>query len=73
MADYLDMTGDKVPSPCVRNCCLDDKDICLGCNRSLHEILDWHYASNDEKRAILQRCEQRRQQRPNPGWRHPRD
>jgi hypothetical protein len=44
----------------VRNCCLDDKDICMGCKRSLREILDWHSASADEKRAILARCEARR-------------
>jgi len=51
---------DDVPSPCVRNCCLDDKDICIGCKRSLGEILDWHSASPDEKSAILARCEARR-------------
>ncbi|EGR4199847.1 DUF1289 domain-containing protein [Vibrio cholerae] len=22
-------------SPCVRHCCLDDKDICIGCVRTL--------------------------------------
>ncbi|MEB5521801.1 DUF1289 domain-containing protein, partial [Vibrio cholerae] len=21
-------------SPCVRHCCLDDKDICIGCGRT---------------------------------------
>nr|WP_254619459.1 DUF1289 domain-containing protein [Vibrio metschnikovii] len=25
-------------SPCVRHCCLDDKDICIGCGRTLDEI-----------------------------------
>ncbi|WP_156302871.1 DUF1289 domain-containing protein, partial [Methylogaea oryzae] len=24
--------------PCVRNCCLDSTDICLGCFRALAEI-----------------------------------
>jgi predicted Fe-S protein YdhL (DUF1289 family) len=45
-----------VPSPCVRNCCLDDKDICLGCYRSLSEILRWSEAKEDEKKEILTRC-----------------
>lgn len=31
-------------SPCVRNCCLDDNKVCLGCGRSLPEILEWHHA-----------------------------
>ena len=44
---------DIVDSPCVRNCCLDAEDICLGCFRSLQEILDWHEASADDRRGIL--------------------
>ena len=28
-----------VASPCVRNCCLDDRDVCLGCHRTLAQIL----------------------------------
>ena len=49
-----------VESPCVRNCCLDDADICMGCYRTLREICDWHSATDDQKRAILSRCEARR-------------
>jgi uncharacterized protein len=59
-----------VPSPCVRNCCLDDNDICLGCNRSLTEICGWTESTDDEKREILERCRlraQARQGRPPPG------
>ncbi|MDN3685302.1 DUF1289 domain-containing protein [Vibrio sinaloensis] len=26
------------PNPCVRNCCLNERDICLGCGRTLQEI-----------------------------------
>jgi len=44
-----------VPSPCVRNCCLDENDICLGCFRSISEILRWSEATEEEKRAILAR------------------
>jgi len=52
-----------VASPCVRNCCLDENDICLGCHRSLAEICGWHAASNQEKREILDRCRLRQEQR----------
>lgn len=48
------------PSPCVRNCCLDDDEICLGCFRSLEEIMAWSGADADQRRAILQNTEQRR-------------
>jgi predicted Fe-S protein YdhL (DUF1289 family) len=52
-----------VPSPCIRNCCLDDKDICLGCLRTITEIMSWASASEAEKRDILVQCELRRAQR----------
>lgn len=44
------------PSPCVRQCCLDDADTCLGCGRTLQEILDWHTADSDGRAAILARA-----------------
>lgn len=43
-----------VSSPCVRNCCLDDNDICLGCGRAVEEIIRWGDAEDDEKLGILQ-------------------
>jgi uncharacterized protein len=52
-----------IQSPCVRNCCLDDADICLGCGRRLEEILHWGEASNSEKEAILALAKERREQR----------
>lgn len=54
----------QVQSPCVSNCCLDDKDMCLGCFRMLDDILIWSAASDDKKRTILKDCEQRRLDNP---------
>ena len=42
-----------VASPCVRDCCLDEADVCMGCGRALDEILRWHAASDEEREAIL--------------------
>ena len=50
----------QVESPCVKNCCLDDNDICLGCFRSLSEITSWGLADNQTRKKILQKVEQRR-------------
>jgi hypothetical protein len=50
----------EIASPCIRNCCLDDDDICMGCYRSLGEILQWASASASQKEAILIGCEKRR-------------
>ena len=49
----------KVDSPCVRNCCLDKKDICIGCGRTLDEIKGWQAATNREKRVILEKSTKR--------------
>ena len=43
----------RVESPCVRNCCLDDDDVCLGCLRTLGEITAWSGASDADRTAIL--------------------
>ncbi|TAN49630.1 MAG: DUF1289 domain-containing protein [Methylococcaceae bacterium] len=49
-----------IPSPCVRNCCLDTNDVCLGCFRALEEITGWHQADPLQRRQILQNAQQRR-------------
>lgn len=59
-----DEPGGGVQSPCVRNCCLDDDAVCLGCGRSLEEILRWNEAGDDERRAILDASRRRCEARP---------
>ena len=54
---------DEPPSPCVRNCCLDDQKVCLGCFRTITEICDWHEASAREKLEILARSRARYRER----------
>lgn len=46
-------------SPCIRNCCLNEQDVCLGCYRSIDEIVGWGSASPSEKQAILNQAKQR--------------
>jgi uncharacterized protein len=55
-------------SPCVRNCCLDDDLICLGCFRTMEEIKEWAIAGNDRRQAILQSAARRRQTAGNADW-----
>lgn len=47
-------------SPCVRNCCLDDNLICLGCFRSLEEIKDWGLVDDQRRRSIMRNALQRK-------------
>ncbi|MBP7370089.1 MAG: DUF1289 domain-containing protein [Arenimonas sp.] len=50
-------------SPCIDRCCLDENDICLGCNRSLAEILAWSKSTQSEREHILAKCLVRQEQR----------
>ncbi|MFT5164599.1 MAG: putative Fe-S protein YdhL (DUF1289 family) [Alteromonadaceae bacterium] len=47
-------------SPCVRNCCLDGKDMCLGCFRHLDEITGWAQLSETKKKNVLSLAEERK-------------
>lgn len=53
-----------VGSPCIRNCCLDDADICLGCFRSLEEIKDWGVVDSRQRHIILQNARRRKDAYP---------
>jgi predicted Fe-S protein YdhL (DUF1289 family) len=59
----LQPTTEDVASPCVRNCCLDEDNVCMGCGRSLEEIVAWSSASDAQRRAILVRSRARSEQR----------
>ncbi len=48
-------------SPCIRNCCLNEEDTCLGCFRSLDEIAQWNEADNHARHIVLQNARQRRE------------
>ncbi len=50
-----------VESPCVRNCCLNNNDICVGCYRSLAEITYWSQADDEAKLSILAAARARRE------------
>lgn len=52
----------ELTSPCVRNCCLNEDDICLGCFRSIEEICGWIAAEEGEKLKVLERADLRRAQ-----------
>lgn len=51
--------ADKVMSPCVSICALDDNDVCIGCHRTGEEIMRWMQLSNDERREVLRRVAER--------------
>ncbi|WP_164839495.1 MULTISPECIES: DUF1289 domain-containing protein [Shewanella] len=56
---YGQSNVNQIASPCVRQCCLDAQDVCLGCHRSLDEILAWHSMNEQQKSALLEILQQR--------------
>jgi len=54
---------DPLASPCVRNCCLDEDNVCIGCGRLLDEVVAWGTAGDEDKAAILARSRERLRRR----------
>jgi len=46
-------------SPCVSRCSLTEDKICIGCYRSVAEIMEWSKASVSRKNTILLNAEDR--------------
>ena len=49
-------------SPCVDICALDERDICIGCQRTGEEISRWGIMSNEEKTQVLRKIALREQE-----------
>jgi len=47
------MMNPTIVKPCIRQCCLDKEDICMGCFRSLNDMKIWYKASMEEKSQML--------------------
>lgn len=51
-----------VPSPCVSLCKMDaDRRYCMGCLRTIPEIIAWSKADDDYKRAVWAELPSRRE------------
>lgn len=66
-ADTTAASEDRVPSPCRRQCTLDEEtQRCVGCLRTLAEIKAWRSMAPADQRALLAVLEERRRALP-PG------
>lgn len=52
--------SERVKSPCISVCVIDDADVCMGCYRHTSEIVDWLVFDDEDKREVLKRCTRRR-------------
>ena len=53
------MSDTAVASPCVDICRLDAEGLCVGCRRTIDEIVEWPRASEARRREILRELEGR--------------
>ncbi len=53
------MSQARPPSPCVNICTLDEQQICLGCRRTLDEIVRWSGMSAEEQWRVVASLPQR--------------
>ena len=45
-----------VKSPCIDVCELDERNICIGCRRTLDEIAVWSKLNEQQKIIVLENC-----------------
>jgi predicted Fe-S protein YdhL (DUF1289 family) len=55
-----------VPSPCTGICRLDERQLCVGCRRSMGEIAEWPRASAARQLEILRELASRTGPGPGP-------
>jgi predicted Fe-S protein YdhL (DUF1289 family) len=56
------MKPSQIESPCISVCRYDD-ELCVGCGRTVDEIVNWYDMTDDEKQAVLNRLE-----KESEGW-----
>ena len=44
-------------SPCVALCKLTEEDICIGCKRTIEEIINWRTYTDNQKKVVFTRLE----------------
>ena len=53
------MNTKKRKSPCIDKCKYDEDKVCMGCHRTMNEIVYWQDFSNKEKLEIIVRVEKK--------------
>ncbi|WP_367991182.1 DUF1289 domain-containing protein [Spiribacter pallidus] len=54
--DYIKSShGASVGSPCVDVCESDSDFVCIGCRRTIEEVLKWPEYTDEQKKAVLDR------------------
>jgi predicted Fe-S protein YdhL (DUF1289 family) len=53
----------KPVSPCIQVCTLDDDQVCIGCGRTVDDIIAWTRLTDPQKWDVIARSAQRKSDR----------
>ena len=56
------MKKSHIESPCISICRYED-EVCVGCGRTVDEVVNWYDMTDNEKQAVLNRLE-----KESDGW-----
>ena len=56
------MKKSPIESPCISVCRMEN-EVCVGCGRTVDEVVGWYDMNDDEKQAVLNRLEKKQE-----GW-----
>ena len=57
----MKLNTDKVITPCVNVCKIDyDTNLCIGCARTVDEITNWIFYSDEQRKKIMTDLEKRK-------------
>lgn len=58
---HENLTGQTIPSPCVKQCTLNEQNVCIGCWRNLEEIKQWAVTNDGIRKKVLSNIKKRQQ------------
>lgn len=51
-----------INKPCIKKCCLNEDDVCLGCFRTFDDMCRWNKANIEEKTQMLKVAQRRKKE-----------
>jgi len=51
-----------IDKPCIKKCCLNEDDVCLGCFRTFDDMVQWHKSNIEEKTKMLKMAKERKRE-----------
>ena len=63
-ADFVTDTAENLPeieSPCIGVCSLTEDDVCIGCYRTVTEVIGWLNYTPEQRREIIESLPERGQ------------